>query len=161
MESREISLHVTSPEEAARVFARRQCLTVSQIPGGALFPIERIALGSHDGTHLDAPYHFFPTSEGRPAKFIDEVTLDWAFADALVLDFRHKKPTDPTATRSRSTGRSARWSSDCGPAIRRRSSQSTAPAANVSSASFRRWTCMRCRGRTASKWLPSRSNWRL
>lgn len=95
MENREIILNVVSRDEAARVFARRHCLTVSQVPGGSLFPLERIALGSHDGTHLDAPYHFYPTSEGRPAKCIDEVPLDWGFGDALVLDFRHKKPTEP------------------------------------------------------------------
>jgi kynurenine formamidase len=47
---------------------------------------------THTGTHLDAPWHFGPTSEGRPAKTIDEVPLEWCFGDGVVLDLRHKRP---------------------------------------------------------------------
>ena len=94
MESRDITLTATTHDESARVFAKRYGVNVADIPQASLFASERIALGSHDGTHLDAPYHFYPTSEGRPAKFIDEVPLEWCLADAVVLDFRHKKPSE-------------------------------------------------------------------
>ncbi len=89
-----MTLRVTTHTEAARRFARTHCLRVSELPGRALFSSERVTLGSHDGTHLDAPYHFYPTSEGARAKRIDEVPLEWAFGNGLVLDFRHKAPTE-------------------------------------------------------------------
>jgi kynurenine formamidase len=50
-----------------------------------------LALGTHSGTHLDSPYHYGPTSEGRPAKTIDEIPLEWCYGDGVVLDF-HDAP---------------------------------------------------------------------
>ena len=35
-------------------------------------------------------FHYAPTSEGRPARTIDEVPLEWCFAPGVVLDMRHK-----------------------------------------------------------------------
>lgn len=95
MEGRELTLTATPHDEAARAFARRHGLRVSELPYRSFFATERVALGSHDGTHLDAPYHFYPTSEGRPAKTIDQVPLEWCLGDGLVLDFRHKRPPEP------------------------------------------------------------------
>ena len=92
MESRDLALTPRSHEEAARLFAQQHGLLVSQIPRRSFFSSERVELGSHDGTHLDAPYHFYPTSAGEPAKRIDEVPLDWCFGSGLVLDFRAKRP---------------------------------------------------------------------
>lgn len=53
---------------------------------GRGWAIERITLTTHSGTHLDAPYHYGPTSGGRPAKTIDEVPLRWCFGPGVVLD---------------------------------------------------------------------------
>ena len=53
-----------------------------------------IMTSNHMGTHLDAPYHFYPTSEGRPARHIDEVPLEWCIGDGVLLDFRRKKPPE-------------------------------------------------------------------
>jgi len=94
LENSELELERISHEEAARIFARRHQIKVSDLPGGSFLATERIELRSHLGTHIDAPYHFYPTSEGRPAKFIDEFPLDWCMGDAVVLDFRHKKPSE-------------------------------------------------------------------
>src|SRR5919199_4982038 len=88
MESRELTLTRRTHDEAARLFARQSGLRVSQIPHRSFFSSERVVPGSHDGTHLDAPYHFYPTSEGQPARRMDEVPLEWCYGDALVLDFR-------------------------------------------------------------------------
>jgi kynurenine formamidase len=44
---------------------------------------------SHNGTHVDAPYHYFPTCGSEPARRIDELPLEWFFADGVVLDFSH------------------------------------------------------------------------
>ncbi|MCH7566946.1 MAG: cyclase family protein [Nitrospirae bacterium] len=93
METTNLSLTPVSHEEAARIFAKRYGVKVTDIPHASFFSTERISLRSHLGTHLDAPIHFYPTSEGRPAKTIDEVPLEWCLADAVVLDFRHKKPS--------------------------------------------------------------------
>ncbi|HWP56990.1 MAG TPA: cyclase family protein [Candidatus Acidoferrales bacterium] len=95
METSEVALTRTTHEEAARIFAKRHNVRVSDLPYGSFFATERIVLRSHLGTHLDAPYHFYPTSEGRPAKFIDEWPLEMCLGDAVVLDFRHKKPSEP------------------------------------------------------------------
>jgi kynurenine formamidase len=94
LENSELELNRVSHEEAARVFAKQHRLKVSDLPDGSFFSSERIELRSHLGTHLDAPYHFYPTSEGRPAKFIDEWPLAWCMSDGVVLDFRHKKPSE-------------------------------------------------------------------
>ena len=42
--------------------------------------VTKIAMGSHQGTHLDALYHFIP--DGRR---IDEMPLDWFYGPATVL----------------------------------------------------------------------------
>ena len=44
----------------------------------------------HNGTHLDALYHFHSTmSRGERAITIDEVPLDWCLQPGIKLDFRH------------------------------------------------------------------------
>jgi kynurenine formamidase len=55
---------------------------------------EEIRLSTHGTTHVDAPWHYGPLSEGRPARTIDEMPLEWFFQDGVVLDFRHKPSTD-------------------------------------------------------------------
>jgi len=52
---------------------------------------ETITLCSHSGTHMDAPWHYGPTSEGKPAKTIDQIPLEWCCGDGVVLDFTHKR----------------------------------------------------------------------
>jgi kynurenine formamidase len=39
---------------------------------------------------MDAPWHYGPTSEGKPAKTIEKIPLEWFYGDGVVLDF-HKK----------------------------------------------------------------------
>jgi kynurenine formamidase len=70
-------------------------LTREKLPDGKAWAIEKVALTTHNGTHLDAPYHFHPTMNhalvpgGEPAMTIDEVPLDWCFRPGVKLDFRH------------------------------------------------------------------------
>ena len=47
-------------------------------------------LGTHNSTHVDAPYHYNSTIQGRPAQTIDELPLDWFFAPGVVLDFHER-----------------------------------------------------------------------
>ena len=49
--------------------------------------VEQIALSTHTGTHVDAPYHYHPTMNGgEPAWTVDEVPLDWFIGDGVVVD---------------------------------------------------------------------------
>src|SRR3954467_13110406 len=50
--------------------------------------------GTHNSTHVDAPYHYNSTIGGRPAKRIDELPLDWFFGPGVVLDLSHKADGD-------------------------------------------------------------------
>ncbi len=65
-------------------------LTKDDLPDGEGWAIEWIKLMTHNGTHLDAPYHFHSTmNKGERAITIDEVPLEWCFRPGLKLDFRH------------------------------------------------------------------------
>jgi len=63
-------------------------LEKDQLPGGEGWAIEWIKVMTHNGTHLDAPYHFHSTmDQGQRAITIDEVPLDWCFNPGVKLDF--------------------------------------------------------------------------
>lgn len=51
--------------------------------------------GTHNGTHVDAPWHYNSTIAGEPAQTIDELPLEWFFQDGVKLDMRHKAEGDP------------------------------------------------------------------
>ena len=65
-------------------------IEAKDMPDGEAWAIERIQLITHNGTHLDAPYHYASTMDGgRRAITIDEVPLEWCFQPGVKLDFRH------------------------------------------------------------------------
>jgi len=82
--------HATAPQMAEYMGVR-----VDQFPDGEFAAVERCAISTHNGTHLDAPYHYFSTMNhalkpgGEPSWRIDEVPLEWCFQPAVKLDFRH------------------------------------------------------------------------
>jgi len=60
------------------------------LPDGQAAAIESIQLTTHNGTHLDAPYHFHSTmNRGERSSTIDEIDLNWCFQPGVKLDFRH------------------------------------------------------------------------
>lgn len=64
--------------------------TRDDLPDGEGWAIEHVQLSAHNGTHLDAPYHFASTMDrGQRAITIDEVPLHWCFRPGVKLDFRH------------------------------------------------------------------------
>jgi kynurenine formamidase len=64
-------------------------LKEEQLPDGEGWAIEWVKLMTHNGTHLDAPYHFASTmNKGERALAVDEVPLEWCFQPGLRLDFR-------------------------------------------------------------------------
>lgn len=53
---------------------------------------EELTLVGHAGTHIDSPYHFYPTTNnGEKAPSVDELPLDWFFGDGVVIDLTHIK----------------------------------------------------------------------
>ncbi len=81
--------YVTHKESAADVVRYFPGLGVEDLPGGEGWAIENLAITTHNGTHLDAPYHFHSTMDGgKRAWTIDEVPLEWCFGRGVKLDFR-------------------------------------------------------------------------
>ncbi len=65
-------------------------MEAKDLPGGEGWAIEKLELITHNGTHLDAPYHHHSTMNGgERAITIDEVPLEWCFQPGVKLDFRH------------------------------------------------------------------------
>jgi kynurenine formamidase len=65
-------------------------LKPEDLPDGEGWAVEFVELNTHNGTHLDAPYHFHSTmNRGERAISIDEVPLDWCMQPGVKLDFRH------------------------------------------------------------------------
>ena len=63
---------------------------VDDLPDGEGWAIERVRITTHNGTHLDAPYHYASTMDGgKRAITIDEIPLEWCLQPAVKLDFRH------------------------------------------------------------------------
>ena len=80
--------HAAGAEEFMAIFPG---LKREQILGGYGPALERVSLTTHNGTHLDAPWHMHPTMDGgKPAISIDQVPLEWCFSDGVKLDFRAK-----------------------------------------------------------------------
>ena len=52
-------------------------------------------MGVHATTHIDAPWHYGPTSGGVPAATIDQMPLDRCIGPGAVLDMTHKADNDP------------------------------------------------------------------
>jgi kynurenine formamidase len=50
--------------------------------------------GTHNATHVDAPYHYNSEIGGAPAATIDELPLEWFFAPGVVVDVRRKADGD-------------------------------------------------------------------
>lgn len=65
-------------------------LSRDDLPGGEGWAVEMLQVSTHNGTHLDAPYHHHSTmSNGARAITIDEVPLEWCLNPGVKLDFRH------------------------------------------------------------------------
>lgn len=80
--------YVTHEQSLAMV--ERYGLRGEYFAPGHAWAVESVTLSTHSGTHVDAPYHYGPTSGGAPAKTIDQLPLEWFFSDGVRLDMRSK-----------------------------------------------------------------------
>ncbi|MCP4183683.1 MAG: cyclase family protein [Hyphomicrobiales bacterium] len=79
--------HKQSAEQVTQFFPG---LSIDQLPAGEGWAVEMLQISTHNGAHLDAPYHFHSTmNNGERAITIDEVPLEWCFNPGVKLDFRH------------------------------------------------------------------------
>jgi kynurenine formamidase len=51
---------------------------------------DTFSMGVHATTHIDAPWHYGPTSGGAAAETIDQIPLDRCIGPGVVLDLTHK-----------------------------------------------------------------------
>jgi len=75
-------------QEGARLLSKSLGLRQDDFPGGIGLAWEEYHGITHMATHLDAPWHFGPKSEGKPAKTIDQIDLKWLINDGVRLDVR-------------------------------------------------------------------------
>ena len=85
--------YMTHRDEFPRLASFFPGLQREDLPDGESWAVEQVTLSTHNGTHLDAPYHFHSTMNralGGPERSttIDEVPLEWCFQPAVKLDFR-------------------------------------------------------------------------
>jgi kynurenine formamidase len=57
---------------------------------GEGWAVEDLRLGTHSVTHVDAPWHYNSAIGGERVATIDELPLEWFFADGVALDVTHK-----------------------------------------------------------------------
>ena len=80
-------LHADTASEIAAAFPG---LRPEQLPDGMGWAVEVATISTHNGTHVDAPWHYHPTAGGGArAATIDELPLDWFVRPGVKLDLRH------------------------------------------------------------------------
>ena len=79
--------HQATAREVLRFFPGAE---IDDLPDREGWAIEQVRITTHNGTHLDAPWHYASTMDGgKRAITIDEVPLEWCMQPAVKLDFRH------------------------------------------------------------------------
>ena len=81
--------HIPHEDGAAGMRQTFEC-SKDDLPQGLGWAVDTLTLSTHAGTHVDAPWHYSPVSEGKKARTIDEMPLEWFYGDGVVLDMRHK-----------------------------------------------------------------------
>jgi kynurenine formamidase len=65
-------------------------IDATSFPEGLFLGNEILTLSVHAGCHLDAPFHYGPRCEGRPARRIDEIPLEWCLGPGVLLRAVHR-----------------------------------------------------------------------
>lgn len=87
---RPLITYTTHEQSASDLISSFPGMTADQLPDRMGWAVEEITLSTHNGTHIDAPWHYHPTMDGGArAIAIDEVPLEWFMQPGVKLDFRH------------------------------------------------------------------------
>jgi kynurenine formamidase len=89
-EVEKVEIKRISHTETADMFCAVFGCSKEDLPEGMGWAVDHICLSTHIGTHVDAPWHYFPESEGKKARTIDEMPLEWFYGNGVILDFRYK-----------------------------------------------------------------------
>lgn len=84
-----VSVTHESHQESAEFMASFFEAPTSDLPDGLGWANDTVTLNAHSGTHVDAPWHYYPTCGGAKARTIDEMPLEWFFGEGVVLDVTH------------------------------------------------------------------------
>jgi len=72
------------------LFSRYDGLKAEELQNAEAFALEKVRLSTHNGTHVDSPWHYASTMKnGERSRTIDELPLEWFFGPGVKLDFRH------------------------------------------------------------------------
>jgi kynurenine formamidase len=72
------------------LFRRYKDLRTEDLQNSEAFALEKVQLSTHNGTHVDAPWHYASTmADGQKSRTIDQLPLEWFFGAGIKLDFRH------------------------------------------------------------------------
>lgn len=82
-------LEYISHSDSIPSITERYGLTVDHWRDGQAWAYERVTLTTHSGTHVDAPYHYHPTSSAGPPLTIEHVPFRWLMGDGVVLNLSH------------------------------------------------------------------------
>ena len=87
--------YVPHSEGAAQLAGCFPGLGVAALPEQQGWATELVQMTTHNGTHMDAPWHYHETQDAalpsgqRKAMTIDELPLDWCWRPGVKLDFGH------------------------------------------------------------------------
>lgn len=82
-------------EENSDKMCKAYDVTPEELPFKMGWSNETVTLATHTGTHMDAPWHYFPTmNEGEPSKTIDQVPLEYCISDGVHFNFSKRDPRE-------------------------------------------------------------------
>src|SRR5688500_20333004 len=88
MEAAAIEIDVVDGRATARRLARALGVRVDELGLEGWFEQEEhVVVGTHFGTHLDAPLHYADQIEGQPADTVDRMPLAPLLAETVLLGF--------------------------------------------------------------------------
>lgn len=97
-EPEESRITTTHHDQAARIKAKRLGLLVADVlHAGAIDEVETY---THAGTHVDAPFHFGPSSNGHGTPTVDQLPLEMFYGNGVLLDFSAQKRSGETISRA-------------------------------------------------------------
>lgn len=83
------TIHYSAPErEGADEMCQAFDCHRHDLPESEGWGTERLEMGTHMGTHVDAPLHYGSRCEGKPARTITDIDVQELYCDGIVLDMR-------------------------------------------------------------------------